>query len=76
MTSNLYERMNHHKLKFMKGFASKYGCTQLLYYEAGSDIHSILERERQIKRYKREWKENLINSVNPPWRDLSEDFEF
>ena len=76
MTSNLHQRINHHKQKVLDGFASKYNCTKLLYYEVGKDFYEVLAREKQIKRYKRKWKENLISNLNPSWVDLSENFEF
>ena len=47
----------------------------LVYYETTSDIYSALKREKQLKNWHRQWKINLIESVNPEWRDLSEDFD-
>ena len=45
-----------------------------MYYEEYQDIREAIAREKQLKRYRREWKENLINQMNPQWRDLSEDW--
>lgn len=66
--------MFEHKNKLIEGFTKKYNCNRLLYYESSNDIKSILEREKQIKNWKRIKKENLINKNNPEWKDLSEQF--
>ncbi|ELR68547.1 hypothetical protein C900_00288 [Fulvivirga imtechensis AK7] len=47
----------------------------MVYFEVYSTAEDALKREKQIKRYRRQWKENLINSVNPQWRDLYDDFK-
>jgi putative endonuclease len=73
-TDDLGRRIEEHKLKVVKGFTAKYNCDKLLYYEEYNDMEEALNRERQLKRYKREWKKNLINSMNPDWRDLADDF--
>ncbi len=72
-TNDLERRVYEHKHKVYAGFTKKYNCNKLLYYEELEDAASALHREQQIKRYKRAWKENLINSINPEWRDLYED---
>lgn len=73
-TDDLDRRVYEHKHQLLPGFTKKYNCHQLLYYEEFLDAESALHREKQLKRYKKEWKENLINSINPEWRDLYEDF--
>ena len=74
MTSDLEKRVWQHKEKFVNGFSKKYNCHKLLYYENTTDLSEALKKESQIKRYKREWKENLITDFNPAWKDLSVDF--
>jgi putative endonuclease len=59
---------------FISGFAKKYGCNRLVYYEHGTDINVAIAREKQIKRWRREKKESLIKIINPSWLDLSADW--
>lgn len=74
-TYNLWRRIFEHKHKLLKGFTAKYNGNKLLYFEELPSLEGALHREKQIKRYKRDWKKNLIESINPTWRDLSDDFE-
>jgi len=55
------------------GFTKKYGITTLVYFETFENIRDAIIRERQIKEWKRKWKTELIQSVNPYWRDPYED---
>ena len=71
MTDDLGRRMYEHKHKLNLGFTEKYNCNILLYYEEFQDNYDAAHREKQIKRYKQEWKRNLIDSMNPDWVDLS-----
>ena len=71
-TNDLVRRVFEHKVKMNPGFTAKYNCNQLMYYEEFQYIWDAFHREKQIKKYRREWKRNLINSVNPDWRDLSD----
>jgi len=73
-TDNLERRVYEHKNKLLQGFTKKYNIDKLLYYEKFRTAEEALHREKQIKKYKRAWKENLINSINSDWRDLYEDF--
>ena len=73
-TDNLERRVYEHKNKIYSGFTSKYHVDQLMYFETFTDMETAKHREKQIKKYKRLWKENLINEYNPGWRDLYEDF--
>jgi putative endonuclease len=57
----------------VEGFTKKYEVTDLVYYEAFEEIRDAIVRERQVKEWKRKWKTDLIQSVNPYWRDLYED---
>lgn len=74
-TNDLGRRIEEHKLRVAKGFSYKYNCNKLLYYEEFTDKHEALHREKQLKRYRRQWKKNLINEKNPAWRDLFDNFK-
>ncbi len=76
VTSDLTKRVYHHKVKKYKGFASKYNCDKLVYFEAFSDVNEAISREKQIKAGSRKKKEDLINVSNKGWEDLSEDWVF
>jgi putative endonuclease len=70
VTNNLYKRIDEHKNNLVPGFTSKYGVHQLVYYERYSNINDAIAREKRIKRWKRAWKIELIEKMNPEWRDL------
>ena len=53
-------------------FTSKYNCSKLVYFEVFPTIEQAISREKQLKHFKREWKNQLVETVNPEWRDLSE----
>lgn len=72
VTNDLSRRLAEHKSKAFKGFTAKYNCDQLVYYEEFSLISEAIHREKQLKRYKREWKVNLIESMNREWKDLGD----
>ena len=74
VTNNLTRRMYEHKSKLVSGFTSKYNIQFLVYYEAGSDINAAIAREKQIKGWLRSKKIALIDSMNPTWKDLSEEW--
>ena len=74
MTGNLCQRAGAHKKKTASEFTKKYGAKKLVYYERYDNEQKGKTRERQIKRWKREWKLRLIEEVNPSWKDLSGDF--
>ncbi|MGD1039582.1 MAG: GIY-YIG nuclease family protein [Dehalococcoidales bacterium] len=74
VTNNLPRRVLQHKKKTNKGFTAKYNVKHLVYYENTPDIGAAIAREKQIKGWTRAKKVQLINSVNPEWRDLSKDF--
>ncbi|MCX6785104.1 MAG: GIY-YIG nuclease family protein [Candidatus Komeilibacteria bacterium] len=73
MTNNLVRRVIEHKQGLCEGFTKKYHCYQLVYYESGTDVYGVIEREKQIKRWRRENKIFLIEMINPNWQDLSEE---
>jgi putative endonuclease len=71
MTSDLQKRIYEHKHKQVKGFTEKYNINKLVYYEETTDVHAALAREKEIKKWRREKKDNLVKTMNPAWRDLS-----
>ena len=75
VTSNLYARVYEHKSGEGSQFTRKYRCTDLIYFEFHESIESAIDREKQMKKWKREWKENLINEFNPLKRDLFNEVE-
>ena len=75
VTSNLQKRVWEHKNKVVKGFTEKYNVNKLVYYELTDSIETAINREKQLKRWHREWKINLIKEMNPEFKDLSLDWE-
>ena len=74
VTNDLMRRVYEHKQKLVKGFTSKYNIQILVYFESTSSIHSAIAREKQIKGLLRSKKIALIDSFNPDWKDLSEEW--
>jgi putative endonuclease len=74
VTNDLMRRVYEHKNKLVKGFTSKYNIQFLAYYESTSSIHSAIAREKEIKGWLRSKKIALIDSMNPEWKDLSEEW--
>jgi putative endonuclease len=72
-TSNLIQRILQHKHKTIKGFTKKYNVTNLVYFEVAETPSVMVSRERQLKKWKRDWKIQLIEQTNPNWEDLYED---
>ena len=71
VTSRLLRRVAEHKAKVNKGFTSKYNCVKLVYFERFSSISDAISREKQLKNWKRKWKDSLISRHNIDWKDLS-----
>jgi len=72
VTSNLEKRVWEHKHGINKSsFTYQYNCHKLVYYEIFADIRLAITREKQLKNWKREWKNELVKKVNPEWNDLS-----
>ncbi len=71
VTGDLQRRVYEHKNKLVPGFTSKYNMTKLVYFEETDDVSYAISREKQLKRWHREWKINLIESVNKNWEDLA-----
>ncbi len=73
VTSDLLKRVWQHREKLADGFAKRYNCDKLVYYEQFEDMESAILREKQIKGGSRKKKDQLIDGFNPEWRDLYED---
>ncbi|WP_281386165.1 GIY-YIG nuclease family protein [Hyunsoonleella aquatilis] len=72
VTDNIEERVKEHKLKvFPKSFTARYNCDKLIYFEGFESGEESAKRERQFKKWKRDWKIELIEDMNPSWMDLS-----
>ncbi len=70
VTSDLIRRVWAHRNKFIKSFTSKYDVNDLVYYEVHLDIEDAIKREKQIKKWNRAWKIDLIETMNPGWKDF------
>lgn len=75
VTNNLERRISEHQQKIAEGFTKKYNCNKLVYYEHYTDVRTAIERETQLKKWRREKKEHLIAARNPTWSDLSAEWE-
>ena len=72
VTSNLEKRHYEHKNNNIKSsFTYRYKCNKLVYYEVFGDIRYAIAREKQLKNWKREWKNDLVNKSNPDWLELN-----
>jgi len=71
VTNNLQRRLYEHQHKLIKGFTEKYNLNKLVYFEQTNDIHTAITREKEIKKWRREKKNNLVESKNKTWQDLS-----
>lgn len=76
VTGNLPRRIYEHKNKIIKGFTEKYNADKLVYFEQTENVMSALDREKQLKNWRREKKVNLIEGGNPKWNDLSENLGY
>jgi putative endonuclease len=74
ITNNLEKRIYEHKNEITKGFTKKYDVKKLVYYEKTNDVISAIAREKQLKKWNRKWKLELIEKSNPQWNDLSKDW--
>jgi putative endonuclease len=72
VTSNLAKRVAQHKMGIGSVFTKKYRLTELVYYELIRGMKQAINREKELKNWKREWKLNLIRSINPELKDISE----
>lgn len=74
MTNNLERRIYEHKNKLIEGFTNKYGLNKLVYMESYQYVNDAILREKRMKKWKRQWKINLIEEDNPEWNDLASDW--
>jgi putative endonuclease len=74
VTNNLERRIYEHKNKLVPGFTEKYNVTKLVYFDSSSDVKAAIAREKQIKGWTRQKKIDLIESMNPEWKDLTGDW--
>ena len=70
VTNDLIRRVYEHKEEIIEGFTKKYDVKMLVYYESYDDINDAIHREKIIKKWKRRYKMNAIESMNPDWKDL------
>ncbi len=70
VTNNLIKRVYEHKNDLVEGFTKKYGVHQLVYFEQTGSIDSAIIREKQMKKWRRQWKIELVEEKNPDWKDL------
>jgi putative endonuclease len=69
-TNNLVRRVHEHKAKAVPGFTARYGVDRLLWYESYDEPVPAITREKELKKWRRDWKIRLIEEQNPEWRDL------
>jgi putative endonuclease len=74
VTSNLLGRILQHRAGTFDGHTKKYGIYRLVYFEVADTMEVAIRREKQLKRWRREWKRNLIERQNPMWNDLAVGF--
>ena len=74
VTNDLHRRVYEHKAGLVEGFTKRYNINKLVYFESTTDALSAISREKEIKKWRREKKNNLVESVNAEWSDLSSDW--
>ena len=72
MTNDLERRIYEHRNKLIKGFTEKYNVHKLVYFEETVEVVEALTREKEIKKWRRDKKNKLVDSFNPGWKDLGE----
>lgn len=70
VTNNIERRMYEHRNKILTGFSAKYNCTKLIYFEEFNNVKEAITREKQLKKWNRSKKINIITVANPNWKDL------
>jgi putative endonuclease len=75
VTDNLLRRVYEHKNNMLDGFTKRYNLHYLVYYEIIDDIKFAIKREKQMKKWNRDWKIRLIEKINPDWKDLYEELK-
>jgi putative endonuclease len=74
MTNDLKRRLYEHKNKLIEGFTKRYIVHKLVYNEHTTDVYAAIAREKEIKKWRREKKDNLVETMNPDWKDLSDEW--
>ena len=72
VTNDLNRRLFEHRQGIASVFTKRYGVTMLVWYEEWPTVPEAIQRETSLKRWKRDWKIDLVNAVNPEWKDLAE----
>ena len=72
VTNDLIRRMHEHKNGLVDGFTKKYHVHNLMYFQQCDNVESVIQREKQLKAWHREWKIRLIKETNPMWKDLTD----
>ncbi len=72
VTNDIVRRVYEHRMKAVPGFTSRYNITQLVWFEVYDDPANAIAREKELKKWKRDWKVKLIEAQNPEWKDLYE----
>ncbi|HEY0978675.1 MAG TPA: GIY-YIG nuclease family protein [Flavobacteriales bacterium] len=76
VTNDLERRVHEHQVGVdPRSFTARYHTRKLVWYEEHNDIHRAISREKQLKNWKRDWKNALVSGTNPTWQDLSEDWK-
>ena len=70
VTNNLIRRVFEHKNKLIEGFTERYDVNLLVWYQASESVESAIAHEKKLKRWRREWKIEMIETLNPEWVDL------
>ncbi len=70
VTNNLLRRVREHKMGVNEGFTKRYNCHKLVWYQELHNINEAIRLEKRMKKWKREYKENVIREMNPEWKDL------
>ena len=73
VTNNLVRRVYEHKKNLIEGFTKKYNCHKLVWFQQTNDVTAAITQEKRMKKWKREYKENVIREINPEWKDLYND---
>ncbi len=74
VTNNLNRRLWEHKNHVNASFTKRYNVSKLVYFESFDEICKAIDREKQLKGWRRDWKNELIETINPDWKDLSDQF--
>lgn len=75
VTNDLHRRIYEHRNKLLEGFTKKYNVHKLVYFEETADVNSAIAREKEIKKWRRQKKNDLVLSINSEWKDLSEEMQ-